>query len=195
MSDDSSFIAMRVAAVVVDPTTKSPVIILRDIDEPRRYLPIFIGGLEATSIATALAGVQLPRPMTHDLMLAALEELGWFVSRVTVTELKSKTFYAELTLAKQDGLDELTMDARPSDSIALALRAEAPIFVAIEVLDEAGGVADETDEEHKAGPTGAVEAALSSVDGPPAQEGPAALVDQDVDLEDLDPDLFGKYKM
>ncbi len=195
---------MRVAAVVVDPASQSPVLILRGLAEPRLYLPIFIGGLEATAIATFLAQVEVPRPLTHDLLATVVQTLGWQVRRVTITRLADGTFFAEVTLT--DGAGGLRhLDARPSDSVALALRAGAPIFVAQDVLEEAGGFADETDAEAEAAAlvdddtlAAHDDAALvgDEVAAEPEPEPALALTgSDDVRLEDLDPDLFGKYKM
>lgn len=197
MSRQPEVVPVRVAAVVVDPNTQAPVVILRDETDPRRYLPIFIGGTEATSIASALAGMALPRPLTHDLMLDLMVRTGWRVAKVTVTELREGTFYAKLTVERAapgaGTAQRLTLDARPSDSIALALRAKAPIFVAHEVLEEAGGLAKEAEEKASAGTfEGATEA--EAPDDGSDDEG-RALLSRETRLEDVDPDLFGKYKM
>jgi bifunctional DNase/RNase len=205
-------IAMRVDGVVVDPQTQTPVVILRSIDEPRLYLPIFIGGLEATAIATCLAGITLPRPMTHDLMTSALEAVKCKVASVAITRIEAGTFFAHLTLVDPHG-GELVLDARPSDALALALRAAAPIAVGRQVLAEAGGFA-----ESDAPP--AAEGESSGEDAPPAHGAPDAAapapdaaapapggepqpaeplaprpVDAESRLEDLEPEVFGKYKM
>ncbi|TNF32823.1 MAG: bifunctional nuclease family protein [Deltaproteobacteria bacterium] len=191
--DDDSVIAVRVGGIVVDPRSQVPVVILRALDDDTVYLPIFIGGLEATAIATVLADVQLPRPMTHDLMVSLLAHLDARVVRIVVTRLEEGTFYAEITLLDQ--LDvEIIVDARPSDAIALALRVGAPIYVAKAVMAEAGAVSVEEVEEQEA------EAAPDAEDPTAAdadvEAGPAVLgEDDDVRLEDLDPEDFGKYKM
>ncbi|MCB9735643.1 MAG: bifunctional nuclease family protein [Deltaproteobacteria bacterium] len=198
--DEEEVVPMRVGGIVVDPRSQVPVVVLRGLAEPRLYLPIFIGGLEATSIATVLADVDLPRPMTHDLMASLVRTLGSTVERITVTRLVEGTFYAEVTLV--DAEDNVYhVDARPSDSIALALRVSAPIFVAREVIAEAGALADpETLEGAGEGGEGEVEAAAPPAPDAPTDlvegDGPSALVDgQDVRLEDLEPGSFGKYKM
>ncbi len=200
---DEDMVAMRVGGIVVDPRTQVPVIVLRGLREPRLYLPIFIGGLEATAIATVLAEVTLPRPMTHDLLATMLVELSCQVERITVTKLVEGTFFAEITLVDPQER-ELAIDARPSDSIALALRVDAPIFVAKGVVVEAGAMSPlegEAEEEVGDGVAdqGALappevdeaDAAVAAVDDAP----PAALLDPDSRLEDLDPEDFGKYKM
>lgn len=206
MDTTEQAIAMRVAAVVVDPTTESPVLVLRGIREPKMYLPIFIGGLEATAIATILASVPMPRPMTHDLFVQVLGEVGWDLQRVTVTDLREGTFYAELTLVGPDDR-VLELDSRPSDGIALAVRSGAAIFVAPHVLEEAGGFAEEdpsgeavATEEGEAEPGAGAESPGAAAPEAAAQDAAdeafeGALSGDDVRLEDLDPTQFGKYKM
>ena len=190
--DDEDEIAVRVGGIVVDPRSQVPVVILRALNEPSLYLPIFIGGLEATAIATVLADVQLPRPMTHDLMVSLLAHLDARVERVTVTRLEEGTFYAEIALLDQ--LDaKIIVDARPSDGIALALRAGAPLFVLKGVMAEAGAVSEPEEEEEPEEAASPDDATESDAD---VEEGPAVLAeDDDVRLEDLDPEDFGKYKM
>ncbi len=99
-------------------------------------LPIWVGEQEATSTLIALGGDPPPRPQSHDLMKTLLDTVGAYVERVEVTRIDEGTFYAEITLSTASGT--LVLDARPSDSVALALRAEAPLFVADDVLEEAG---------------------------------------------------------
>jgi len=101
-----------------------------------RVVPIFIGPLETHSITTVIDGTKPPRPMTHDLMLYMLTALGATVLKITIDEIQDSTFYAKIQLRKDEEI--ITLDARPSDSIALALRANAPIYLAKSVLDEAG---------------------------------------------------------
>ncbi|MBM9592097.1 bifunctional nuclease family protein [Leptospira sp. 201903075] len=107
----------------------------KDSDD-KRVVPIFIGPLETHSITTVIDGTKPPRPMTHDLMLYMLTSLGATVLKITIEEIIDSTFYAKIQLQKEDEI--ITLDARPSDSIALALRANAPIFIAKSVLDETG---------------------------------------------------------
>ncbi|TGL58096.1 bifunctional nuclease [Leptospira ognonensis] len=104
--------------------------------EDNRVVPIFIGPLETHSITTVIDGTKPPRPMTHDLMLYMLTAMGATVLKITIEEIIDSTFYAKIQLRKDEEI--ITLDARPSDSIALALRANAPIFIAKSVLDEAG---------------------------------------------------------
>lgn len=197
-ADDESFIAMRVGGIVVDPRSQVPVVILRGLADERLYLPIFIGGLEATAIATVLADVELPRPMTHDLLAAMVETLGARVERVTVTRIHEGTFFAELTVVDRAG-DVLLIDARPSDSLALALRVDAPVFVAREVVLEAGAMSEPEDLEDAAEgePDGAAEAEPDAETATDADvdHGPTLVEGEDVRLEDLEPEDFGKYKM
>ncbi|MCZ7557132.1 MAG: bifunctional nuclease family protein [Bacteroidia bacterium] len=117
-------------------------LILRETDGQRR-LPIIIGAFEAQAIALEIEGIKPPRPMTHDLFKDVIETLGFAITEVTITELREGTFYARLSL-DNTAMDEV--DARPSDAIALAVRFGIPVFVAEEVLDEAGFVPE--GEEH-----------------------------------------------
>lgn len=195
--DEPDLVEMQVGGIVMDPKTEVPVLILRDISDPRRYLPVYIGGLEAASIATVLAGVELPRPLTHDLTMTIVAKLGHRVCGAIMTKLVEGTFYAELTLASRDDTF-MTLDARPSDCIALALRANAPIWVARPVLDEAGAVAEApepTDEPSDVGsPIGGNADASETVDTA-TDLGAAKVFGEGIQLEDLEPDDFGKYKM
>ncbi len=101
-----------------------------------RAVPIFIGQLEAQSILIGLGNVPMPRPLTHDLMIALLEKLNVSVERVDITELKDGTFYAQLQI--KQGMKKLTIDSRPSDALGLAARLHCPVFIAEAVVDEAG---------------------------------------------------------
>jgi bifunctional DNase/RNase len=125
-------IEMTVAGIRMDPPQNDPVLLLREVSGPR-YLPIWIGQGEATAIAIKLQGVEPRRPLTHDLIADLLETLGRSLTEVRITGLQEGTYYADLVL---DG-DE-TVSARPSDSIAMAVRLEVPIFAEEEVLAEAG---------------------------------------------------------
>jgi len=185
----SELVAMRVGGVVIDPSSQVPVVILRGIEEPRLYVPIFIGGLEATAIATVLAGVKMPRPMTHDLVISLLDAVQCKVAGVAVTRLEGGTFYAEVRVVDGDG-GELVLDSRPSDAIALALRSDATIGVARAVLDEAGALAPEEE-----GKPEAPVAEGAGAQKPAEADGPRSFFADDVKLEDLSPEDFGKYKM
>ncbi len=124
---------MVIYGVSFDLVGKQPIVLLKTA-EGSRYLPIWIGHPEAAAILMRLQGASTPRPMTHDLVTEMLSQLDAEVVRVTVTELKENTFYASITVS-QNG-SEIEIDSRPSDAIALAVRAEAPIFVADQVIDE-----------------------------------------------------------
>jgi bifunctional DNase/RNase len=124
---------MNVYGVSFDLGGRQPIVLLKTL-EGNRFLPIWIGHPEAAAILMKLQNAATPRPMTHDLVTDILGELGAKVIQVAVTELRENTFYAQVTV-QQDG-SEFEVDSRPSDAIALAVRAEAPIFVADEVIDE-----------------------------------------------------------
>ena len=126
-------VKMSVQRVGIDPTRQA-LVILAD-EEERRLLPIMIGLFEAQSIAMAISGEDIGRPLTHDLLLSVIEETGSELARVDITRLEDRTFFALLHL-ERDG-EILEIDARPSDAIAVALRANAPIFVAEQVLSQA----------------------------------------------------------
>jgi hypothetical protein len=125
-------IEVTVAQLGLDRTTNSPVVILREKDGAR-VLPIWIGPAEASAIAMELQGLKPPRPMTHDLLKAVISGLGASMRRVHISAIKDKTYFAELWLARDDHLFQL--DARPSDSIALALRMNAPITTEVDLLE------------------------------------------------------------
>jgi bifunctional DNase/RNase len=128
-------IELELVGVRVELPHNQPIVLLRERNG-ERFLPIWIGAVEATSIAFALQGVVTARPMTHDLMRDLLSELGVHVDRIVVTELRDGTFYAEIqmTQAKQS----VIVSSRPSDAIALAVRATVPIYANEHVLAEAG---------------------------------------------------------
>lgn len=119
-------IEMKVFGLALDEDTQAPVLILKDMED-KASLPIWIGAMEAMAISLTLNDVKLPRPMTHDLLLATITGLGSRVAKVTITDLKEGTFYASVTLERAGKL--MDIDARPSDAVALALRAQARIFV------------------------------------------------------------------
>jgi bifunctional DNase/RNase len=155
-----------IKGLTMDPITNMPIVVLRDV-EGQRVLPIWVGPSEANAIALQVENVTTPRPMTHDLLRLIITELQASVQRVVVTDLKENTFYALIYLQTGGGL--VAVDARPSDAIALALRAKAPIFVDEEVLTSARSPEDAPDR---------------------------ADVDRlQKWLESLDPDDLGKYKM
>ena len=124
---------MQIYGVSFDMVGKQPIVLLKTVDG-NRFLPIWIGHPEAAAILMKLQGASTPRPMTHDLLTDVIDQLDAQVIRITVTELKESTFYASITV-QQNG-SELEIDSRPSDAIALAVRAEAPIFAADDVIEE-----------------------------------------------------------
>ena len=136
------FILMTVGGLTLDPVTKTPIVILRDPDN-KLNLPIWIGLLEATAMATELEGIKMARPMTHDLLRTVIAELGAVVEWVEVTDLKDNTYFAQVYL--RSGEQQLAIDARPSDAVSLALRTKSPIYVAKKVL-EASSVLQQMEE-------------------------------------------------
>ena len=128
-------VEVELVTVRVEMPANTSVVLLREREGGRRLLPILIGNSEATAIAYALDGVETPRPMTHDLMKNLLDELGVKVEQVVVTELRDRTFFAELRLRSAGGSHSIS--SRPSDAIALAARTGTPIYVSEAVLAEA----------------------------------------------------------
>lgn len=124
---------MSVGGLTLDPVTKTPIVVLRD-SENKLNLPIWIGLLEATAMATELEGIKMARPMTHDLLNSIISELGAAVESVEVNDLRDNTFFARVRLRHDDRV--LEVDSRPSDAISLALRTKSPIYVAKKVLEQ-----------------------------------------------------------
>lgn len=120
----------------VDESRNEQVIVFREKDGTR-FLPVVIGISEVNAIKMKLSGIKPPRPLTHDLLLQAIEQLGAKLEKVVVDRLHNNTFYAKIYLSR-NGDGQIVLDARPSDSVALALRAGAPVFVSEEVIGEAG---------------------------------------------------------
>lgn len=164
------FKPMLISGLTVDPLTNSPIVILKEIDG-ERTLPIWIGLLEATAIASELEGIKFSRPMTHDLLKMIIDRIDIEVNKVEVCDLKNNTYYALIHL-NHNG-KEISIDARPSDALALSLRMDAPIFVEEEVIKKSKQIDLTADPEDK------------TEQGKKWQE----------ILERLDPDDFGKYKM
>jgi bifunctional DNase/RNase len=161
---------VNIAGLTMDPASNTPIIILKTEDDDQA-IPIWIGLLEATSIASALQKIEYERPMTHDLFKNFTEVLDISVTKVEVCELKDNTFYARIHFLSKEG--DFDMDARPSDAIALALRYNAPIYVADSVIQSS----KMTD--------GEVEVADKSDEGKKWADY----------LENLSPEDFGKYKV
>jgi bifunctional DNase/RNase len=126
---------MTLYGVSFEPIGKQPIVLLKTVDEDR-FLPIWIGHPEAAAILMKLQGASPPRPMTHDLLTEVVSELKGEIVKVTVTELRENTYFARITIV-QDG-QEVEIDSRPSDAIALAVRCEAQIFATDDVVDESG---------------------------------------------------------
>jgi len=130
-------VQMEIKGLMLDPSSKTPIVLLHD-PAGNAFLPIWIGVFEANAIAMRIEGVDPPRPMTHDLLHTSLELLGAKVDRITISELKDNTFYAVIAVRGPNG--NHAVDSRPSDAIALALRAQAPIFAHRSVLESAQAV-------------------------------------------------------
>jgi hypothetical protein len=159
-------IEMSIRGLMVDPITNMPIVILRDADN-QRVLPIWVGPVEANAIALQIENVTTPRPMTHDLLKNVIQDLHGRIEKIVVSDLKENTFYALIYLTVAGEI--VAVDARPSDAIALALRARAPIFVEETVIDNA-----------------------KTADLVPEKGDQERLQKW---LESLDPDDMGKYKM
>lgn len=145
-SEDDVFVTVEIRALVVDPTTEAPVVILQ-AGESSDLLPIWIGGFEAQSIALAVEGVQPPRPLTHDLLQSIIKKTGFDVTNVRIHDLHDGVFKASVCLSgRGQSSKKLEIDARPSDAIALAVRAQAPIEVSQVVLDLARAQTQSVDE-------------------------------------------------
>jgi len=127
-------VEMKVKIIALEQETKNPVMFLTDIED-KHFLMIWIGGFEAQAIITEMDGISGPRPMTHDLMKSVMEQLGGKVKRVVINDLQDQTFFARIVIERDGG--EMEIDARPSDSVALALRFKAPIFVTENVMLQA----------------------------------------------------------
>lgn len=136
-------IEVKVAGVLFDNQNNSPVMLLKELDG-NKILPIFIGPVEATAIIYALENIKLSRPMTIDLLKLVLDVLGGKVTRIIINALKNDTFFAEIILNVNGKI--FSIDARPSDSVGLAVRTNSPIYVAEEVMESAGIVMNEQDE-------------------------------------------------
>jgi bifunctional DNase/RNase len=124
-------IEMKIRGLMMDPVTQLPIVILKDVGS-ETLLPIWVGVFEANAIALEIEKVATPRPMTHDLIRNVLSGLDTFVHRVVVTELRADTFYAVIWLERNGKI--ISVDSRPSDALALALRADCPIYVDEEVI-------------------------------------------------------------
>jgi bifunctional DNase/RNase len=151
MSDKGKELEVKIRALIVDPNSGSPVLVLRDT-EGEGMVPIWVGACEANAIASAIENLAAPRPMTHDLLRNLINQMGYEVVRVTITELKDNTYFSLIQLIDEAG-NSISLDARPSDAIALALRCGCPIFVQESILAEQSKASDEG-ESSRGGTTG-----------------------------------------
>lgn len=165
-------VQMKVTGLTIDPFTNMPIIILKDMEE-KSALPIWIGLIEASAIATELEKIELSRPMTHDLLRNILHVMKIRVIKIQVNDLHDNTFYANITLEK-DG-KQIEVDSRPSDAIAVALRTNAPIYVDQKVIDKSRNI--DLSKEGKEGEQKIKEEKWAEI------------------LENLNMEDFGKYKM
>lgn len=138
-------IEMQVGGLGFDPRNLSPIVLLRDAEE-LNFLPIWIGVFEAAAIAMELQGAMPPRPMTHDLLKNTIENLGGKIQKVVINDVKDGTFYALVDVDTKEG-KTISLDARPSDAIALAVRGHVPVFVSEVVMMQAKLVNSEKDAE------------------------------------------------
>jgi bifunctional DNase/RNase len=148
MTSISELVAMSIKGLMLDPVSNSPIVVLKDDDE-KFFLPIWVGIFEANAIALQLENITTPRPMTHDLLRNMISELDARVIRIVINDLRESTFFAQIRLSvtQGGGARTLEVDARPSDAIALALRTEAPIYVAQSVLDQAQTITPDGDDQ------------------------------------------------
>ncbi len=134
MTEQLEEIQMKISGLILDPNSKVPIVVLKDLKD-EFFLPIWIGTFEANAIAMSIEGIETPRPMTHDLLYAMVRKLGGTLNRIVITDLEDSTFFASIHVDLE--ADTLEIDSRPSDALALALRAEVPFFVTRTVLEKA----------------------------------------------------------
>jgi uncharacterized protein len=144
-------IEVKIRALMMDPNSGTPIIILKDV-QGDTMLPIWVGAYEANAIALEIEKIAPPRPMTHDLLRNLIIELGVQVERVVVTSLRDNTFFAVIEMRNSEG-DRMVLDSRPSDAIALALRADCPIYVDVEVIKASHNTIPTGDSEESDTPT------------------------------------------
>lgn len=166
-------IPMKVTGITIDPFTSMPIVILKDMEE-KNVVPIWIGLVEASAIASELEGIHAPRPMTHDLLRNILGELNVTVSRIAVIDLKDNTYFATIFLTV--GEQEIEIDSRPSDAIALALRTGSKVLVDEKVIEKSRQIELAPDDEQEEDENKKRQKWLNL-------------------LENLSPEDFGKYKM
>ena len=164
-------VEMKVFALTVDPFTNGPIVILKDLED-KNALPVWIGALEASAIASELEHVEFSRPMTHDLITKILKMVGASVERIEVSDMRENVFYARIFMDSDSG--PLVLDARPSDAIAIALRTSSTIYVDTKVLDKSKSIDMRTNDIIQTAQT------------------PDELLNL---LEEFEAEEFGKYKM
>ncbi len=193
--DNDTALEMYVGGLMLDPNTQTPVVVLKD-ESGNICLPIWIGVAEATSIASAIKQINMSRPLTHDLIYDILNEIGVKIKSIVITDLRDSTYFAELVLMHGDRA--LIIDSRPSDAIAIALRASAPVYVSQKVLEQAKiTFAEQQKQQNKSADGSESDNDSSAGDIPPAPGGDLSSVDKEKwneILSNLDPDDF-KYKM
>lgn len=140
-------VEMKVSGIVLDPQSKSPILVLRDLED-RKALLIWIGPPEANAIMLVLENIKLSRPSTHDLMIETLKSLKSQLKSITIYDMKDSTYYAYLNIYSNGKI--IDVDARPSDAVALALRSKAPIYVSEQVMVSSSIAIDQNKEEEDA---------------------------------------------
>lgn len=140
-------IEMRVMGIALDTRTGSPIVVLHD-KENRKALPIWIGSAEASAIIRKIENLKVARPMTHDLIIEIIEKTGYELDRVEIADVEKETYFATLILKNKEG-EEIAIDSRPSDAIAVAIRIDAPIFVSPVVLSSGSVSTDSAKDEEE----------------------------------------------
>ncbi len=138
-------VEVKIGALIMDPNTNTPIVVLKGIDSDT-ILPIWVGAYEANAIALEIEKIVPQRPMTHDLLRNFIVESGFRIIRVIISDLRENTFYAVVELVSENG-SQMTLDARPSDAIALALRLDCAVFVAQKVLEISASTAPAAEKE------------------------------------------------
>ena len=138
-------IEMKVMGIAIDTASGSPIIVLNDKDN-RKALPIWIGSAEASAIIRKIENIKVLRPMTHDLIIDVIEKTGYNVDRVEINDVEKETYFSTIYLTNEDG-KEIMIDSRPSDAIAVAIRADAPIFVSAKALADGSASCDSEKDE------------------------------------------------
>lgn len=141
-------IEMKVMGIALDTRTGSPIVVLHDMDN-RKALPIWIGSAEASAIIRKIESIEVSRPMTHDLIASIVEKTGGTIDRVEINDVEKETYYAIIYIKDKEG-NEVEIDARPSDAIAVAIRVDAPIFVTANVLANGSVSCDAAKDEEEA---------------------------------------------